>query len=389
MARLRLPTVLACLACATACGNDDTSLPADGGDSETAGNGVLYETCPTTCATTPTCTGDQILSCCTCIEPPVNDAQRTPCGQMSDYCDEAPPDPVNVACLMESGWPEPPPVDPPTVTVRGVVDVYGNGNTSAGGDITVEFYRMAADGSTDGAAIGTDLATLAACDESLLPAVFESGDEATCCPGACQELLPDTSDCTPESGDCRQLWLYEVAGIPTSTPLILHTSGDRLFWKDLYYSNVFFFPEEEEPGGYVYYRAKTLSVDDWRGIPASAGDFDGIAPGQGAVAGEIHDCDNVKLVSAMVGVNPAPGILVYFNGVEEKPYPNTMRRSTNIDSLYAALEIPPGQVRVSALAQVEGVGLVNLGWWDAQVIADALTVVTIRGTRPTQVSAAP
>jgi hypothetical protein len=316
-------------------------------------------------------------------------AQRTLCGQMSDYCDEAPQDPVNVSCLMESGWPDPPPVDPPLVTVRGVVDVYGNGNTTAGGDILVEFYRMnLADGSADGTPIDTDTATLAACDDALLPDVFETGEEATCCPGACQELMPDTSECTPTSGDCRQLWMYEVTGIPTYTPLILHTSGDRLFWKDLYYSNVFFFPEEEEPGGYIYYRAKTLSVDDWRGIPASAGDFDGIAAGMGAVAGEIHDCDNVKLGGAMVGVNPAPTTFVYFNGVEEKPYPDTMRRSTNIDSLYAALELPPGQVRVSAIAQVDG-ELVNLGYWDAMVLPDGLTVVTIRGTRPTQVDPTP
>jgi hypothetical protein len=309
---------------------------------------------------------------------------------MSEYCDDGDPDPVNVSCLYPEGamWPDPPPPSPPTVKVRGVVDVYGNGNTEAGGDITVELYRMAEDGSPDGSPLGTDTATLDACEDALLPAPFESGDEAACCPGPCQELLPDTTDCTPSSSDCRSLWLYEIDAVPTYTPLILHTSGNPAFWKDLYYSNVFYFPSDVVEGGdYVFYRAKTLSVDDWRAIPASAGDFDGIAPGMGAVAGEIHDCDNVKVYNARVGVNPEAGTFTYFNGVEEKPYPDTLRTSTNSDGLYAALEVPPGAVRVTAIARVDGLGLVNLGWWDARVFPDGLTVVTIRGTRPTQVSA--
>jgi hypothetical protein len=382
----RLVVALLLVAFAGACADDTAAPPADGGDSDAdgSGNGVLYETCPTTCTTTPTCPAGQILTCCTCIEPPTANAGRTPCGQMSEYCDEAPPNPINVACLTPDGFPDPPPVDPPTVTVRGVVDVYGSGNTVAGGPITVEFYRMATDGSPDGAPIATDTATLARCLDSLLPVPFESGDEATCCPGPCQELMDDATTCTLTSGDCRPLWLYEVTGIPTSTPLILRTSGTADFWKDLYYSNVFFFSEDQEPEGYVFYRAKILSLDDWRGIPMAAGVW--ISPGMGAVAGEIHDCDNVKLWGARAGVTPAPATdIIYFNGVEKKPYPDRTRLSTNTDALYAALEVPAGPVRVSALAQVDGVGLVNLGWWDAHVFVDALTVVTIRGTRPTQV----
>jgi hypothetical protein len=393
MNSLRLALLLLLVAFGGACGDDTTNNNPDGsGDTDGSGNGVLYETCRAEdCPAPPSCPRGQILTCCTCIDPPTANATRTACGVMSEYCDEAPPDPVNVGCLMESGWPSPPPTDPPTVTVRGVVDVYGGGNTAAGGDITVAFHRMADDGSIVEPPIATDTATLARCDPAQLPVPFESGDEASCCPGPCQELLPDTpaGSCTPTSGDCRALWLYQVENIPTSTPLILHTSGLATFWKDLYYSNVFYFTEDQEPEGYVFYRAKIISLDDWRGIPASAGDFDGIAPGNGAVAGEIHDCDNVKLAFAKVGVSPAPNTFVYFNGNEAKPYPDTLRTSTNSDSLYAALEIPPGPVRVSALAQVDGVGLVNLGWWDARVFPDALTVVTIRGTRPTQVPAAP
>ena len=385
MARFRLLGLLLPFALTGACG-DDSSPGNDAGDTaDGTGNGVLYETCPSTCAVPPVCTRGQLQTCCVCVDPPTANAGRTECGQMSEYCDESPVDPVNVRCLTPEGFPSRPPPSPPTVTVRGVVDVYGSGNTTAGGDITVEFFRMNADGSPEATPIDTDVATLAACEVSLLPVPFESTEEADCCPGPCQELMPEATDCTSISGDCRQLWLYEVTDIPTSTPLILHTSGSPAFWKDLYYSNVFFFPEDVLPAGYVFYRAKIISLDDWRSIPGAAGDFDGIAAGMGAVAGEIHDCDNVKLYNATVGVNPAPSTFAYFNGNEKKPYPNTARTSTNTDSLYAALELPPGPVRVSAIAQVDGVGLVNLGWWDARIFPDALTVVTIRGTRPTQV----
>jgi hypothetical protein len=379
----RLLVALLLVALAGACGDDTAAPPADGGDS---GVSVLYETCPDGGATAPTCRAGEIPTCGTCIKPPTLAAGRTPCGEMSEYCDPAPPDPVNISCLMPDGFPDPPPVDPPTVTVRGVVDVFASGITSGRGNITVEFYRMNEDGSL-GELIGSpDTATVARCQDSLLPVPFESGEELDCCPGPCQELMNDAISCTPTSDDCRALWLYEVSGIPTSTPLILHTSGLPEFWKDLYYSNVFFFPEDQEPEGYVFYRAKILSLDDWRSIPTAAGAFGGIAPGNGAVAGEIHDCDNVKLFFATVGVTPAPATpTVYFNGVEKDLYPDRAREYTHTDALYAALDMPPGPVRVSALAQVEGVGLVNLGWWDARVFPDSLSVVTIRGTRPTQV----
>ena len=97
----RLVVALLLVAFAGACADDTAAPPADGGDSDAdgSGNGVLYETCPTTCTTTPTCPAGQILTCCTCIEPPTANAGRTPCGQMSEYCDEAPPNPINVACL--------------------------------------------------------------------------------------------------------------------------------------------------------------------------------------------------------------------------------------------------------------------------------------------------
>lgn len=374
---------LAAVAGATACGGDDSSN-ADGGDV----GSVMYETCPTECPSPPTCDEEagEILTCCVCVARPGREAGRTQCGIMSEYCDETPIDPVNVTCLKPEGWPDPPPPVPPTVTVRGVVDVYGNGNPALGGDITVEFFTMQADGSPSADPVAATTATLAACNESLLPPILEDDLEAECCPGACKELMPDVHACSPISGDCRPLWFYEASDIPTSTPLIVRTSGNPVFWKDMYFYNTFFLEEDVEPGEtYVHHRLKTLALEDWDAIPATAGDFSGIAPGMGAVAGEIHDCDNIKLYNATVGTQPEAVTDTYFNGIEEKPYPEAGRGSTNYDSIYAAMEIAPGPVRVTALALVAGEGIVNLGWFDARIIPGALTVVTIRGTRPTQV----
>ncbi|MDI7267621.1 MAG: hypothetical protein QME96_06475 [Myxococcota bacterium] len=370
---------------APACDGNGTATP-DAGDAADVGSGVLYETCPVECPSPPRCERDQIATCCVCVDRPTRNAGRTECGLMSEYCDEPPVDPVNVTCLKPEGWPEPPPDSPTLLDVRGIVDVYGTGNPEAGGNITVEFFSMNADQTPSAAPIASAVATLAACSDGLLPPIREDGLEAECCPGPCRELKPDVDACTPTSGDCRRLWFYQVSGIPSSTPVIARTSGNPVYWKALYFYNVFFFERELEPGGgYVHYRLKALSVDDWRAIPATAGDFDGIAEGMGGVAGEIRDCDNIKVYNAEVGVDARWTTFIYFNGEEEKPYPDMSRESTNVDALYAAMEMAPGPVRVTALAQVRDEGIVNLGWWDARIFPGALTVVTIRGTRPTQV----
>lgn len=94
-----------------ACNGDSSATPGDGGtDGDATGNGVLYETCPATCPVDVSCPHRPIKTCCTCITPPTANAGRTRCGQMSEYCDpHNPADPVNISCLLESGWPSPPP----------------------------------------------------------------------------------------------------------------------------------------------------------------------------------------------------------------------------------------------------------------------------------------
>jgi hypothetical protein len=173
---------------------------------------------------------------------------------------------------------------------------------------------------------------------------------------------------------------------------VVKTSGSSATWKDMYSYNIWLFDYEIDADSRVYYKSRCLSLDDWRNIPVAAGDVTGVAPGKGAVAGEIHDCGDVRLYYATVAVYPRAETFTYFNGVEEKLYPELGRTDygTNLDGLYAAIELDAGQtVWVTALARVAGEGYVSLGWQVAQTWPDSLTSVSLRGTRPNQVPDTP
>jgi hypothetical protein len=270
------------------------------------------------------------------------------------------------------------------------VDVYATGPDSDA--VRVEILALDDDGNM-GELLGSYVSDTTCSDHETageFPSQHESTDEAADCPGPCREKI------SPDNHDCRELGYYRIEGIPTGEPLVVKTSqaeGSGL-WKDMVSFNIWFFNDEiRDVGGtdHVFYKARIVSTDDWRNIPVAAGDTNGVAPGYGAVAGEIHDCSDRRLGFAMAATHPAPNTLTYFNGVEEKLYPNLARSAygTNIDGLYASIEIEADAagtpVWVSALAQVEGEGVVSLGWLKAFVYPDTLSSVTLRGTRPDQV----
>lgn len=345
-----------------------------GGDEDGGEVSVLYETCPDQqCIEPPLCRAGEVLTCCTCVRIPSENGRRSSCDDMSEYCGDGD---VDISCLMPDGYPEVEEVK--YVTVIGVVDVYATGGNSD--NIVVEIYREGEDGQV-GELLGSYTSTDdCASHEAQFPEIHEVGDEAQFCPGPCQELLPDTED-------CRKLAYYEIENIPTNTALIVKTSGNPGLWKDMYSYNIWF-SNEQIIDGRIFYKARCLSLDDWRNIPATAGDVGGIAPGKSAVAGEIHDCGDVRIYYAMAGTNPRATTFTYFNGVEEKLYPDLSRAGvgTNLDSLYAAIEVEADRaIWITALAMIEGVGIVNLGWYRARTFPNSLTAVTLRGTRPNQV----
>jgi hypothetical protein len=59
-------------------------------------------------------------------------------------------------------------------------------------------------------------------------------------------------------------------------------------------------------------------------------------------------------------------------------------QGTSLLGLYSGLDMAPGPVDVAAVGYVDG-QTVSLGWYHAQIFADAVTVVSLRGIRATQV----
>lgn len=109
-----------------------------------------------------------------------------------------------------------------------------------------------------------------------------------------------------------------------------------------------------------------------------------ITPGRGAVAGEVHDCDNLRVVNAVVDIDASRPALTYFSDDEDKPLPQLGAKSTSVLGLYAALDVQPGPVTVAAAGVVDG-QLVGVGFMRIQVFADSVTSVTFRGMKPYQV----
>ncbi|MCC7537399.1 MAG: hypothetical protein IT379_14345 [Deltaproteobacteria bacterium] len=376
--------VLALLA--ASCGDDDgTITPSDSGpgndvvtpptppgtDGGPEDNGVQFdETFSGECVENPRCSAGELESACLCLPPPPESTvARTRCSAFQneenpsptpsrDFCDDgSTPGPVNVSCYMPGSYFETGPSM--NVTIFGIVDVFGNGGDA--NDIEVTVYREGPDGDL-GEMVGTATAD-------------------TAHPMAETEILYEDGEQTGE----RNLGYYEIANVPTETPLIVHTSGNLEFWKDLYTYNTFIRNATVE-GGRWEFRARILSRADYRSIPSTAGLPAGITIGNGAVAGEVHDCDDVRLSYVQVAASPSPQVLTYFNDNPANPLPDVGRRDgTSLLGLYSALDIPPGPVDIAAVGNVDGVGVVSFGWYRARIFPNAITVVTLRGLRPSQI----
>jgi hypothetical protein len=368
-------------ALAIACGG--TPAGSDSGVGDAGGDPILYdEQAPTDCPTT-TCPAGQLLTACVCTPSPIGDGYetvRTACSQIMggvtrtperDYCvtGEAatPPD---ISCM----------VTPRTrgtsrmVTVYGVVDVFGNGPDADAIDLT--FYEEGADG-------------------ALGPMVGSTVVSSTASSCAEDEIEVDARG--EPTGESRRLGFYSVM-LPTETPLILQTSGDAGLWSSLYTYNFVVLNDEvvtgpvpagactDTPTGDRHpYRARVLARADYQSIPLSAGLAGGIRAGRGAIAGEVHDCADVRLEYATVGVTGNPLAKVYFNDIADNPLPNVSRTAgTSLLGLYAGLDIAPGPIDVAAIGYVDG-QRVSLGWYRARIFPDSVTAVTLRGIRAHQI----
>jgi hypothetical protein len=298
----------------------------------------------------------------------------------------------NLSCFEPGSYPKKPPAGAPlTVTLQGVVKPFSNGgcneqhligtkaDRSDAVRIEIHTVKRTSDPETDGLP-----------DQLVGTPLVLSSDNGI-----------EEEDVTSCSGDPRYNRKYSYAGVPLYTELIVKTSSADLSWRPLYAYVYFTETDSDAAGdpafsaaaGTYAYDARALEGSDFNVIPQAAIGKT-MAPGNGAVGGEVHDCDNIRLQFARVDVTAPRYDVTYYNDDQDKPRPDASRRDvgTGATSIYSALDVTvTGE---STFARVAGTGLVpdgdkaklvGLGYHDVRVFKNSVTSVTLRGLRPFQV----
>ena len=176
---------------------------------------------------------------------------------------------------------------------------------------------------------------------------------------------------------------YEYADVPSETELLVITAGD--IWAPIYDYGLFISNADVKNGAYLK-DVRALASDDYQLIPQVALGKT-VTAGHGVLAGEVHDCGDVRLVDAVVDIDQPKFSLSYFTDNEDNPLPDIDAHSTSALGLYSALDVAPGPVTVAA-AGVFGGKVVSLGYFKGRIFPDAVTSFTFRGLRPFQLPAA-
>jgi hypothetical protein len=349
----------------TGTGNSTGSGTGSSGVGGSSGTGT---TCPGDLAEAPGsafCQGD----------PSTIECAQVPGGDHTQVCGVALPDPSKAlarsANVMEFAGSGPPdlscftPAKYPTagtsatVTMSGVARIFSHGCQS--NELTIQVYPVKHTGGADDAMPGTQVG-------ATVTTVMD------CTADGVQSMV---ADCGTRY-ECK----YTYPGVPTETDLVILTSGD--LWAPLYeYNN--YIPSSEVTNGTWSHDVRALASDDYSAIPQAAIGAS-IMPGNGAIAGEVHDCGNVRLSGATVDTNVYREGLTYFDSDEASPLPDTSASATSDLGLYAAFDLAPGPASVAALGLVDG-KITTVGYYPARIFANAVTAVTFQGVRPWQVPA--
>jgi hypothetical protein len=181
---------------------------------------------------------------------------------------------------------------------------------------------------------------------------------------------------------------FSYAGIPTETPLIIKTSdaGDGSSWAQFYDSNVFFANSAVTTGDVVAYDPSAVAATDINTVASAAGGFTP-KPDKGLIAGEVHDCGDVRVSGATVDTDVAhEGDMFYFGENESDPLPDKSRGSlgTSKLGLFGTLNVATGTpIKMSAVGKVNGQTIL-LGTYTVQAFPGAVTALSFRGRRPWQ-----
>src|SRR5579871_61994 len=384
-----------CLVAIAGCGPGNPVNPSDGGTG-----------CPA---------GEQTFGG-VCLTAPTVAAARTPCGDVTEFCDPKAMATPNLACL---GMAKMHPPMPDKVALTGFVHPFSSGKSNSA--VTIQLFAAAdllagKDPSTatpiQSATVTFDPSTamdptqFRACDVDPMVGCVPTAPSACVAP-TCDDGLNGRPDgkkyCHLVSGQptCSDRLRWEPRftipadgspAIPTNTSLVIRSSGmngqaDQT-WAVLVAWNVFFASDDpacadgqatdcidsSTPAKPKYQlNVNVLSESDYTNIPVAAGLSSGIAIGEGAVAGEVHDCDNVRLANVQVGTSPTGDRLTYFNGNPYDTLPDSGRAATGTDrlGLYSALNVVPGKIDVETAGLVGG-NVVTVGKFTAIVYPNSV-----------------
>jgi hypothetical protein len=351
-----------------------------------------------------------------CLFAPLTIAARTACGDVTEYCSEDGSTTPNLACLTT---PKSDGTGPAKVTLTGFVHVFSSGPDSS--NVSVAVYDAAAlQGGADISTVTPIAQTVAQLDPATQRACDASAANGCSIPLAggctlpvCNDGLGGHSDdrkyCQNENGGTcsdRLRWeaRYSLANVPTNKQLVIRTAGPNgqadATWAALVAWNVYLSTgdracaDESSTDCLDVTSATTpkyqlnvnaLSKSDYVNIPTTAGLAGGITAGQGAIAGEVHDCDNLRVGNVAVATSPSADRFTYFNGNPIMTLPDSSRFSSGTDrlGLFAALNLKPGKVSIGAGGLLTSGGmLVDFGKFDAFVYPDTVSVVNLNGGKP-------
>jgi hypothetical protein len=386
-------------------------LLACGDDGE---RGIRTDTSDTTGDTTSdTSEGDTLADTGDTSTPRPNECgEARACAQgscRSGVCVQDPPAGANayltdpVENLLSNQWPDlscvdtaaeaAMPVETRTTTMYGAVARFGKGRKTI--DIKVEvlladgFDPSACEEETTAAAkrtcyrnYGTPIASTLSVAPPTPASLPESCTKHEECPLGYQCFDP-----AELGGDCEeQFGLYELAGVPLNTPLIIrsYATTNEAQWHDTWMFNVILDPAREVSGR-TQYDAQMVSHGQWLLTSNSVGLPD-MSPNNGAIGGRIRDCQGDRPYAWPISevrlnlAQPGSGI-VYFNNLEDDTVPLIDRQTTDILGRFAALDVPAGWNRMAGAARVDG-QVVSVGSTAVYVIPNSLSIVSWPGSQP-------
>jgi hypothetical protein len=248
------------------------------------------------------------------------------------------------------------PEGPETVTFRGCVDAFGIGDTTH--QMRVALYR----GNQD-------------------PTGSTQWDQAT---------FEDKTDC--------EYWgAFEFENVPTNTPLILKTYDEHDTFVVAYKYNLILWADlaKDEGGGNFVFDTRDTASDPrtgldiplypWRAFAISQTTYNvillavgitNLPENSGGVAGTVRDCHYHEMQHVRCGFVDKPGIVTYFTNAAS-PAPDDSIHATNVNGIYAAIDLPAGDHVMACLARDQEGNQVMLGEFPVKIFPHGITLISL------------